>query len=331
MEMYIESGPELFQLKPVADGVYIAVASLRYYVNCNATVIVLDDGVLVVDAHSKPSAAQALIARIRELTDKPVRYLVITHPHWDHYWGSQAYLSAWPSVEIISSQPTRASIQQRGALQIEDSLLQVSAEAARLKSELEAAADPAARPALIESLRQCEAYLAELGQIHIVLPTLTFDRSLVIHRPRRTVELLWLGRGHTEGDIVVYLPHDRVLVAGDLIHEWVPWVGDADLDDWIRLLEAVEKLDFEYVIGGHGDVIHGKRLFDVWKRYLRDLLDFTAEASAGGASLPQVQEQVIPRFKSKYAAELDPEILAFAIVEQVEKAYRVVGEEAGPS
>ncbi len=327
MEMYIESGPELFQLKPVADGVYIAVASLRYYVNCNAAVIVLDDGVLVVDAHSKPSAAQALIGQIRALTDKPVKYLVITHPHWDHYWGAQAYLSAWPSgVEIIASQPTRAGIEQQGALQIEESLRQVSAEAARLKSELEAAADPAARPALSEALRQGEAYLAELGQIRIVLPTLTFDRRLAIHRPRRTVELLWLGRGHTEGDVVVYLPHDRVLVAGDLIHEWVPWVGDADLPAWIRLLEAVERLDFEYVIGGHGDVIHGKRLFNVWRRYLRDLLDFTAEASAGGASLAQVQERVIPRLTSTYAGDFNPEILALAIAEQVEKAYRVVGD-----
>ncbi len=326
--MDTKTGPELFQLKPVTEGVYIAIAASQYYVNCNAAVIVLDDGVLVVDAHSKPTAAQALIDQIRELTDKPVKYLVITHPHWDHYWGNQAYLSAWPSgVEIISSQLTRASIEQRGALQIKDYLLQTSTEAARLKLELEAAADPAARRALIESLRQCEEYLAELGQIQIVLPTVTFDRSLVIHRPRRTVEILWLGRGHTEGDVVVYLPHDRVLVTGDLVHGWLPWVGDAYLHDWIRLLEAIEKLDFEYVIGGHGDVIHGKRLFDVWKRYMQDLLDLTAEASAGGASLPQVQEQVIPRLKSKYAEEFDPEMLALSVGEQVEKAYRVVSEE----
>jgi cyclase len=325
--MDMKTGPELFQLKLVTEGVYIALAESQDYVNCNAAVIVLDDGLLVVDAHSKPTAAQALIDQIRQLTDKPVKYLVITHPHWDHCWGIQAYLSAWPSgVVIISSQLTRTSIEQRGTLQIKDTLLQASTEAARLKSELEAAADPAARPALIESLRQCEEYQAELGQIQIVLPTLTFDQSLVIHRPRRTVEILWLGRGHTEGDVVVYLPHDRVLVTGDLIHGWLPWVGDAHLDDWIRLLEAIEKLDFEYVIGGHGDVIHGKRLFDVWKHYLQDLLDLAAEASAGGASLPQVQERVIPRLKSKYAEEFDPEMLALSVAEQVEQVYRVVGE-----
>jgi glyoxylase-like metal-dependent hydrolase (beta-lactamase superfamily II) len=113
--MDTQTGPELFQLKAVTEGIYIAIAALQDYVNCNAAVIILDDGVLVVDAHSKPTAAQALIEQIRELTDKPVKYLVITHPHWDHYWGGQAYLSAWPSgVEIISSQITRASIEQGG-------------------------------------------------------------------------------------------------------------------------------------------------------------------------------------------------------------------------
>ncbi len=71
-------------------------------------------------------------------------------------------------------------------------------------------ADLAARPALIESLRQCEAYPAELGQIQIALPGVTFDQSLVIHRSRRTVEVLWPSKGHTEGDVVVHLLHDRV-------------------------------------------------------------------------------------------------------------------------
>ena len=325
--METKIGQELFQLKPVTDDVYLALAVPQYFVNCNAAVIVLDDGVLVVDSHSKPSAAQALIGQIKELTEKPVKYLVNTHPHWDHYWGNQAYLSAWPSgIEIISSQFTRASIEQRGMLQIEDYLLQASTEIARLKSELEAATDPTTRQALAETLRQCEEYLTELGQIQIVLPTATFDRSLVIHRPPRTVEMLWLGRAHTEGDVVVYLPQERVIVTGDLIHGWLPWVGDADLYDWMRTLEVIEELDFEYVIGGHGDVIHGKRVFDVWKRYFRDLLDLTAEASADGASLSQVQERVVPRLKAKYIEEFDPEMLALSIADHVEKAYHVINE-----
>jgi cyclase len=85
---------DLFDIKPMADGVYAAIAKPAYKVNCNAAIILLGDSVLVVDTHSKPSAARALIEQIKKLTDKPVRYVVNTHFHWDHYQGNQAYPSA---------------------------------------------------------------------------------------------------------------------------------------------------------------------------------------------------------------------------------------------
>jgi cyclase len=79
---------DLFDIKPIADGVYAAVAKPAYKVNCNAAIIMLGDSVLVVDTHSKPSAARALIEQIKKFTDKPVRYVVNTHFHWDHYQGN---------------------------------------------------------------------------------------------------------------------------------------------------------------------------------------------------------------------------------------------------
>src|SRR5215831_19791795 len=107
------SAQDLFDIKPVADGVYAAIAKPAYKVNCNAVIIFLGDSVLVVDTHSKPSAARALIAQIKKLTDKPVRYVVNTHFHWDHYQGNEAYPSSWPAgIEIISSEATRNNIQR---------------------------------------------------------------------------------------------------------------------------------------------------------------------------------------------------------------------------
>ena len=107
---------DLFDIKPVADGVYAAIAKPAYKVNCNAAIILLDDVVLVVDTHSKPSAARALIEQIKRLTPKPVKFVVNTHFHWDHYQGNEAYPSSWPAgVEIISSEATRASIEQAHA------------------------------------------------------------------------------------------------------------------------------------------------------------------------------------------------------------------------
>ena len=78
---------DLFEIKPVAEGVYAAIAKPAYKVNCNAAIIFLDDSVLVVDTHSKPSAARDLIEQIKKMTDKPVKYVVNTHFHWDHYQG----------------------------------------------------------------------------------------------------------------------------------------------------------------------------------------------------------------------------------------------------
>src|SRR5437016_12261628 len=133
---------DLFDIKPVADGVYAAIAKPAYKVNCNAAIIFLDDVVLVVDTHSKPSAARALIEQIKKLTPKPVKYVVNTHFHWDHYQGNEAYPSSWPAgVEIISSEATRANIQRLGIPRIKNEIVSMPQEIARLKSDLEKASN----------------------------------------------------------------------------------------------------------------------------------------------------------------------------------------------
>src|ERR1700730_17851613 len=131
---------DLFDIKPVADGVYAAIAKPAYKVNCNAAIILLDDAVLVVDTHSKPSAARALIEQIKKLTDKPVKYVVNTHFHWDHYQANEAYPSSWPaSVEIISSEATRQNIQRIGIPRIKNEIVTMPQEIANLKKDLEKA------------------------------------------------------------------------------------------------------------------------------------------------------------------------------------------------
>src|SRR5258705_8340910 len=180
---------DLFDIKPMADGVSAAISKYAYKVNCNAAIIILSDSVLVVDTHSKPSAARALIEQIRKLTDKPVRYVVNTHFHWDHYQGNQAYPSSWPAgVEIISSQATRENIEQRGIPRVKHEIATMPKEIEKLKADLASATDTKEKQELQSDLRQAEAYLAELQSMQITLPTLTFDRSLVLHRKSRTVQ-----------------------------------------------------------------------------------------------------------------------------------------------
>jgi cyclase len=315
---------DLFDIKPMADGVYAAIAKPAYKVNCNAAIIVLGDSVLVVDTHSKPSAARALIEQIKKLTPKPVKYVVNTHFHWDHHQGNEAYPSSWPAgIEIISSEATRQNIQRLGIPRIKNEIVTMPQEITNLKNDLEKTSAGEQKKAIEENIRQAEAYFAELKMMQVTLPTMTFDRSLILRRGSRTVEILWLGRAHTDGDVFVFLPKEKVMVTGDALHGWTPFMGDSYPYDWIQTLDAAEKLDFDSVLGGHGDVMHGKVRFELWKQYFQDLMEHTAAAYAEGASLEQVQKTVSGFLTKKYADRFDPEFPK-NVTANVTKAYQVV-------
>ena len=315
---------DLFEIKPVADGVYAAIAKPAYKVNCNAAIILLDDGVLVVDTHSKPSAARALIEQIRKLTDKPVKFVVNTHFHWDHYQGNQAYPSSWPAgVEIISSEATREGIEQRGIPRVKHEILTMPQEIAKLEADLSKSTDPKQQEELKKNIAAAKDYLAELKSMQVTLPSMTFDRSLIIYRKSRTVQILWLGKAHTDGDVFVYLPREKVLVTGDALHGWTPYMGDSYPYDWIRTLDAAEKLDFDRVIGGHGDVMVGKQQFELWKEYLGDLMNQTGQAYALGASQEEAEKQVSQWLVKKYADKFNPEFPQ-GVTANVDKAYQVI-------
>jgi cyclase len=284
----------------------------------------LDDGVLVVDTHSKPSAARALIEQIKKITDKPVKYVVNTHFHWDHYQGNEAYPSSWPAgVEIISSEATRANIEQRGIPRVKHEIATMPQEIEKLQADLDKASDPKQKDEIRGNLLQAQAYFAELKSMQVTLPTMTFDRSLILHRKSRTVEILWLGNAHTNGDVWVYLPKEKVLVTGDALHGWTPYMGDSYPFDWIQTLDAAEKLDFDQVIGGHGGVIQGKQKFELWKQYFHDLLDETGQAYARGASLDEARAQVAKILVAKYAGKFDPGFPQ-SVLANIAKAYQVI-------
>ena len=315
---------DLFDIKPIADGVYAAIAKPAYKVNCNAAIIVLGDSVLVVDTHSKPSAARALIEQIKKLTPKPVKYVVNTHFHWDHYQGNEAYPSSWPAgVEIISSEATRQNIQRIGIPRIKNEIITMPQEIANLKNDLEKASGAEQKKTIEENIRQAEAYFAELKLMQVTLPTMTFDRSLILRRASRTVEILWLGRAHTDGDVFVFLPNEKFLVTGDALHGWTPFMGDSYPYDWIQTLDAAEKLDFDSVLGGHGEVMHGKQKFDLCKQYFQDLMDRTAAVYAEGATLDEAKKSVSDFLTKKYADKFDPNFPK-SVAANVTKAYQVI-------
>src|SRR2546422_1513442 len=247
-------GDARFDIKKVADGVYAAVASPAYKVNCNTAIIENADGVMVVDTHSKPSAAKVIIERLREMTKKPVRYVVNTHFHWDHWHGNEAYPAAYPGAEIVTNQITREAMLKKGLKRIQDHVRQVPAEIATLKADLAAAPNATQRAKLEADLRLAESYLREVTALKPALPTIAFERTMKLYRRDREIHLLHLGRAHTEGDVFVYLPKEKVVITGDALIGWTPFMGDGYPAEWAATLDRLARPHFTHIIMGHGNV-----------------------------------------------------------------------------
>jgi cyclase len=311
-----------FDVKPIANGVYAAIAKPTFRTNCNSIIVVLDDSVLVVDTESKPSAAQELVTFIKSVTDKPVKYLVITHFHADHTQGAEAYLKAWPGAEIISSEATRTSIVQRGTARLERESRSVPAQMEQLRAGLRTATSDTQKEDMEKNLREAEAYMAESKTLHIAVPTITVTNNLILKQKSRTVQIMWLGKAHTDGDLFVFLPEDKILLTGDSMQSLTPTMRDSYPAEWIHTLDAAERLDFDTVLGGHGDVFHGKATFDLWKQYFADLMQGASQAYANGASLDETRKRLIPALLAKYESKF-PKRFNETIVSNVEKAYRV--------
>jgi glyoxylase-like metal-dependent hydrolase (beta-lactamase superfamily II) len=321
----VAAGPaaadDLFDLQKVADGVYAALAKPRTPINCNGAVVVFDEGVLVVDTHSRPSSAKGLIQQIRTVTDKPVRYAVNSHFHWDHAQGNHAYPVAFPKqVTIVASEATRENLVSFGMQRVKDQLEAGPGQVAELKKKIAAEKDAAARAGLEGDLRQQEEYLAEIRSLELTLPDLTFDKSMILHRKDRDIYLLFLGRGHTSGDVVAYLPKQRVVATGDLLHGWMPFMGDSYPPEWVATLDALDKLEFDHIIGGHGSV-KPKSHLRFFRNYLADLVEEVRRAKGRGESLDQAKTSVAAALKPKYDEGMGGRFSG-SVGSNIEKVYK---------
>ena len=295
----VPAGDAKFEFKKIADGVHVAVAAPAYKVNCNTAIIEDGDGVLIVDTHSKPSAARVIVEHVRSLTSKPVRYVINTHFHWDHWHGNEVYPAAYPNAEIITNQLTREAMVKKGLKRIQDHVRQVPTEIANLRGQLAAATSAAERARLEGDVRLAEAYLAEVTALKPALPTMAFERTMKLYRRDREIHLLYLGRAHTEGDVFVYLPKEKVVVTGDAVIGWTPFMGDGYPEDWAGTLDALGQLDFTQLIMGHGDPA-GRDWLRTFRGYVGDMVEAVRREVATGATLDEVKKRVPDLLASRY-------------------------------
>ncbi len=284
----------LFDIEKLAGGVFIAQARPQLLINSNACVIVNEDDVMVVDTHSKPSAARALISQIRrEITPKPVRYIVNTHFHWDHTQGNHAYAaSSAGRLQILSSEPTRQLLAEVGKARLKDSLDGVPKQIEQLRQSLEKAGDAQTKATIRGLIAQGEAYQKEMREMPMDLPTVTFDRSLMLRKKQREIHLMFLGRGHTAGDVVIFLPKEKVAATGDLAHGFLPWMSDGFPTEWPATIDKLRDLDFDRVSPGHAGAQEGKALLGNFRNYIEELTGVVRAGIEKGRSAEELQKGI---------------------------------------
>ena len=238
----------------------------------NTGVIVGDDGVMVIDAQATPLMAREVIRRIRSVTAKPIRYVVLTHYHAVRVLGASAY----KAEHVITSEATLELIRERGA--------------ADMKSEI------GRFPRLFRGAQTIPG---------LTWPTLTFRGELTLMMGKLVVRIIHAGAGHTAGDTIVWVPSQRVLFSGDLVEfEAGVYTGDAHLETWPATLEKLRALNAQALVPGRGPALTTpaacERAIDYTQTFIRGLYDVARRGVKARKSLKEVYEMARRRMDPAY-------------------------------
>ncbi len=279
-----------FEITEVRPGIWHAVGTGAMNVGANAAIVDLGESLLLVDSHITPAAAWVLLEELSPLTPKPVRYVVNTHFHFDHIHGNQVF---GDDVEILGHEATYDVVAAGGSNSgtAWDAFVGTLPEQiATLESRLEAAAE-ADRAEIADALARTRAYQEATASITPVPPTITLERRMTLHRGGHEIQLLFLGRGHTAGDVVTFLPEQRVLITGDLVPFGLPFMGDG-YPEWGETIRGFAELDFDLVLPGHGPPFEEKAKLEYLAAYLDDFWAQAEAAHGEGVSAEEAAESI---------------------------------------
>ena len=291
-----------FEIERIAEGVYAAIRKeppgLMF--DANSIFIINDDDVVVVDTNISPASAKEVLAALRKLTSKPVRYVINTHWHEDHILGNEVYRDAFPGVEFIGQASTLVDLPTVGAANRKQLITGAPPIVAEIRRRIDQNKSLTGRPLTPEEresyasdIRLVERYLAEAPGFQIILPTLTIEDRLTLHRGRRTIDIRSLGRGHTAADLIVQLPEEGIVISGDLVVWPVPLVGSTSYPGaFATALQRLLDLHPRVIIPGHGPVLRDDSYVRVCLRLLTSIKQQTDAAIARGETLEQARRSV---------------------------------------
>ena len=265
----------------VRNGIYLTQTTAQVF-NSNSLVIVNDEDVVIVDSHVTPAKARDLIASIPAITDKPVTALINSHYHWDHAHGNQEFAD----IPIIGHEYTRMKL-ATAAHEEPTYLSGLAGNAARLAQlaeQIEAAEDDEERERLETYRAMFAAHAADFDEIAPLAPDVTMNEKMTLFRGGREIQVIFLGRAHTGGDVVVYFPQDKLVFTGDILFGGPSFLGDGYVDEWPETLQNLKALDFDIVVPGHGPPLTDLSSIEQSQEYYRVLWERTAEKHSAGVS-----------------------------------------------
>jgi glyoxylase-like metal-dependent hydrolase (beta-lactamase superfamily II) len=238
----------------------------------NTGIVIGDAAVLVVDTQATPAMAQDVIRRIRSVTDKPIKYIVLSHYHAVRVLGASAY----QPQDIIASRGTYDLIVERGA--------------ADMKSEIERF------PRLFRAVESIPG---------LTWPSIVFEKSLTLWLGKLEVQILHPGRGHTKGDTIVWLPKDRILFSGDLVElDATPYAGDAYFSEWPATLDALARMAPEKLVPGRGAALHNAEQVAAGlagtRSFVAELYGLVQQGARAQKDLKAIYREAIATLRPRY-------------------------------
>ncbi len=239
----------------------------------NTGIIIGDDAVMVIDTQATPVMAQDVIRRIREVTDKPIKYVLLSHYHAVRVLGASAY----GAEHVIASEDTRDLIVERGQFDKDSEIGRFP----RLFQNVESVPDG------------------------LTWPTMTFNQKMTLWLGSVEVQILQLGRGHTKGDTVAWLPQEKILFSGDLVEfDATPYAGDAYFKDWPQTLDNLAALKPEKLVPGRGAALQTPEQVQAGlagtRAFISDLYESVKDSAAKGEDLRKVYEATFAKLQPKY-------------------------------
>ena len=325
------------KLVEAAPGIYAVEPK---FAGANAALIINESGVIVIDSHSSPASSATLIDAVKSITDKSIRYVINTHWHVDHHSGNEAFLQSDTNVDIIAHDHTREDIPTLGRGQFQQTApyrtMPLDGAAAALQSGTDANGNPLTDPQRrsIEKFHGVqEEFIATGDAFEFTLPNVTIDKSITLHGEPYTVQVMYLHPAHTRGDVVVYVPDRKILIIGDILTKPILWTWSSYPQAYIKTLTALEALDIDKILIGHGGpILVGKDYLTTARQTMETIVAFSIAAKKAGLSVEQAVEQSatdaeIQANRQKFVADNDQENQMFdqMIGWTIDRAYLEIG------